>query len=66
MASLAMPMAMGAVGVVTGDGDVSGVPGGGVVGDATGSGAAGDSDDGEGAAMHWGRRWRCRWGGCRR
>ena len=58
VASLAMPMAM--------DGDLSGVHGGGVVGDATGSGAAGDSGDGEGAVMHSGRRWRCRWGGCRR
>ena len=48
VASLVMPIAMGVVGVVTGDGDVSGVHGGrGVVGDATGSGAAGDSDDGE-------------------
>ena len=67
VALLAMPMAMGAVGVVTGDGDVSSVHGGGgVVGDATGSGAASNSDDGEGAVTHWGRRWRCRWGGCRR
>ena len=49
VASLVMPMAMGVVGVVTGDGDISSVHGGGaVVGDATGSGAAGDSDDGEG------------------
>ena len=54
----------GAAGVVTGDGDVGRVHGGYVVGDATGSGAAGDSDDGEGAAMHWGRCWRCRWWGC--
>ena len=52
VASLAMPMAVGAVGVVTGDGDVSGVHGRGVVGDVTGSGAAGDSDDGEGAVVH--------------
>ena len=66
VALLAMPMAMGAVGIVTVDGDVSGVHGRVVVGDAMGSGAAGDSDDGEGAVMNRGRRWRCRWGGCRR
>ena len=49
LASLVMPMAMGILGVVTGDGDVYCVDGGGgVVGDATGSGAAGDSDDSEG------------------
>ena len=49
VASLVMPMAMGVVGVVTGDGDVSGVHGRGVVVvDTTGSGAAGGSGDGEG------------------
>ena len=56
----------GATNVVTGDGDVGGVHGGGGVGDATGCGAAGHSDDREGGAMHWGRRWRCQWWGCRR
>ena len=50
-----------AAGVFMGNGDVGGVRGRGVVGDATGSGAACVSDNGEGAAVHWGRRWRCRW-----
>ena len=54
-----------AAGVFMGDGDVGGVRGGVVVVDATGSGAACVSDDGEGAAVHSVRRWRCRWWGRR-
>ena len=50
----------GAAGLFMGYGDVGGVRGGGVVGDTTGSGAACVSDNGEDAAVHWGRPWQCR------